>query len=146
MGSLVLQSKRHCYECGSGITRIRTSREGYRWEEWCFRLGKDRPLCHTCAKRLIYSPKYREKLHKTKHYKEYTAARGRRYMRYGRKTLCMSFRQLSGYCSKCSNNIFDGSCKKTDMHHLFYIIIVPWFGRIELCSTCHIKTWVGGGG
>jgi hypothetical protein len=148
MGSLVLRPKRHCYQCGSGITRLRTSKEGWQWEEWCFRLGRDKPLCRTCAKRLIYSPLHRKRLHQTQHYKEYTAARGRRYIRYAGKTLCLSFRELTGFCSQCPNNIHDRSCKKTDMHHaLGYFATLPWFGRVELCTKCHNRTkpkWGGG--
>jgi hypothetical protein len=44
-----------------------------------------------------------------------------------------------GFCSWCPNNIFDGSCKRTSMHHWVYIIIFPWFGTEEVCNSCHKK-------
>lgn len=47
--------------------------------------------------------------------------------------------QRIGCCSLCKNNIFNGSCKQTHMHHKFYLRIIPWFGRIELCASCHVK-------
>jgi len=50
-----------------------------------------------------------------------------------------TFRQLTGYCSKCKNNMHDGTCKITHMHHLFYVPIMPWACRIELCASCHGK-------
>jgi len=36
--------------------------------------------------------------------------------RYGSRRF-IGVRELTGYCSKCSNNIFDNSCKTTHMHH-----------------------------
>lgn len=43
----------------------------------------------------------------------------------------------TGYCSRCPNNLYDGSCKKTDTHHYFYMTIMPWACTIELCVSCH---------
>jgi len=45
----------------------------------------------------------------------------------------------TGYCSQCSNNVHNGTCKITNMHHRYYLRICPWFGRIELCASCHSK-------
>ena len=45
----------------------------------------------------------------------------------------------TGYCSWCSNNKLDGSCKRTSLHHLIYITILPWFGTVEICNKCHTK-------
>jgi hypothetical protein len=48
----------------------------------------------------------------------------------------------TGYCSRCPNNIHDGSCKRTSVHHWVYIIILPWFGTEEICNKCHmVETW-----
>lgn len=53
------------------------------------------------------------------------------------KQIRIGFRQLSGYCSLCPNNIFDETCKKTNMHHLKYIPCMPWACRQEVCVSCH---------
>jgi hypothetical protein len=45
----------------------------------------------------------------------------------------------SGYCSWCPNNIYDKTCKRTLLHHSYYIRIFPWFGTVELCDRCHIN-------
>ena len=53
------------------------------------------------------------------------------------KTIYIGFRQQTGHCTKCPRNIYDGSCKQTDMHHYFYCVIMPWACRVELCDKCH---------
>lgn len=55
------------------------------------------------------------------------------------KQLRLNFRQSTGYCSKCPNNVFDGTCKQTNMHHYFYVPCIPWACRQELCASCHSK-------
>lgn len=50
-----------------------------------------------------------------------------------------NWKQRTGYCSLCPNNIHDGSCKRTNLHHKYYLRIFPWFGRIEVCRSCHSK-------
>lgn len=56
------------------------------------------------------------------------------------KLIQLSFIPRVGYCSQCTNNIFDKSCKKTEIHHLFYVPCIPWACTIELCASCHAKT------
>lgn len=56
------------------------------------------------------------------------------------KQIYVGFRQQTGYCSRCSNNVHNGSCKLTHMHHLLYVPIMIWACRIELCASCHKKT------
>lgn len=61
------------------------------------------------------------------------------------KQIFVGFRQQTGYCFQCPNNIFDGTCKLTHMHHLSYIPIMIWACRIELCVSCHLKQgWKSG--
>src|SRR5262245_53540311 len=79
------------------------------------------------------SPRYAET--RTKSNKTFTP----RHYLYAKRCIVGWARLLTGYCSRCTNNIYDGTCKKTDMHHLFYIVIFPWFGRQELCAACHVK-------
>lgn len=55
------------------------------------------------------------------------------------KQIYIGFRQLTGYCSQCPNNIFDGRNRRTHMHHMFYLSCMPWACRIELCMSCHGK-------
>ena len=42
-----------------------------------------------------------------------------------------------GYCTWCPNNIHDGSCSQTQMHHYFYVPIMVWTCCEEICVKCH---------
>ena len=90
-------------------------------------------LCHPCYSKYIQYPRVRPQRLEKYH----------RLYRYGsKKQLLGNKRQLTGQCSKCPNNTRDGSCKTTHMHHWVYIILFPWYGREELCASCHAKeTW-----
>jgi hypothetical protein len=134
MGSLLFHSKKTCCNCGSTRTRIERDNA----EHWYYNLGKDKPICKKCHSYLFAGPKFRA-AHRESINRVGRERLGIKFL-YFRKQIYMDFRQRTGYCSKCPNNIYDGTCKITNMHHLFYIIIVPWFGRIELCNSCHTKT------
>lgn len=53
------------------------------------------------------------------------------------ESIMLSFEPRKGYCTWCPNNIYDKSTYQTEMHHLAYYRIFPWFATIELCSSCH---------
>lgn len=50
-------------------------------------------------------------------------------------------KKRTGYCSNCSNNIHDGSCKQTQLHHPNneYDDNDPLWNTVELCASCHRK-------
>jgi len=106
-----------CYSCGS--TKTTVNRKGL--PNWFLNWDSDfNMLCAYCYSKLIRNPKIR-----SQRLEQY-----RKLIRFGSDLqLKGTFRALTGYCSKCTNNIFDGSCKTTHMHHLIYVIILPWFGR-----------------
>lgn len=60
-----------------------------------------------------------------------------RRIAFGNKRITLWQNLRTGYCSVCPNNIYDGSCKKTDTHHYFYLPIMVWACTIELCASCH---------
>jgi hypothetical protein len=138
MGSLDFSTKKHCcYICGSTKTKLNTKGS----ENWYHNYGKDKPICNRCYGRLIESPKRRAR----KEYREKQKAYNRKYDRnrlrfLGHAQQLLTFRPLTGYCSQCQNNVYDGTCKMTNMHHWVYIIILPWFGTEEVCIGCHNKT------
>src|SRR5215212_8450411 len=92
-------------------------------------------LCAYCYSSIIRRPKYRA----------VAITEYKKLIRFGSMPQVKGrFRQHTCFCSKCPSNIFDGSCKATHMHHLVYIRILPWFGRQELCPSCHMtETWKG---
>lgn len=134
MGSLLFQTKKHCYLCGSTNTRI----ERGHIEHWYHNMGRDKPICKKCYNNLYSAPQFRDRN------RERINAHDRERMKskflFFKKQIYSNFKQRSGYCSACPNNIYDSTCKVTHMHHWTYIIIFPWFGRVELCSSCHTKT------
>jgi hypothetical protein len=137
MGSLTFKYKKICHICGSGKTDH--NRKGS--ENWYHNYGKDKPMCARCYSRLIEHPRYLAKHKHTQIFKDRQKRydqRKRRFLGHGQRVL--TFRQLTGYCSQCHNNIYDGTCKMTNMHHWVYIIILPWFGTEEVCIGCHNKT------
>lgn len=60
-----------------------------------------------------------------------------RRLQYGKKRIYLNLKPRIGYCSWCPNNIHDGSCKRTSMHHYFYMPIMAWACTIEICNKCH---------
>lgn len=62
-----------------------------------------------------------------------------------------------GKCQKCNKKIGDGYfsnrdknrneldhlrlvfLKRTEMHHYFYLVIMPWACCIEVCQVCHVN-------
>jgi hypothetical protein len=119
-----------CYACGGTKTTVNGSGS----PNWFLNWDSDfNMLCNRCYEKLIYYPKIRSQ--KLEQY--------RKLIRFGSmRQLKGTFRAHTGYCSKCPNNIFDGSCKTTHMHHFIYVRILSWFGREELCVSCHsIETW-----
>lgn len=111
--------ERSCYSCGSNKSWV--DKNGY--EKWHLNHDQENNvLCLKCFDRYILSPIYSKR--------RYTFKDKQLYTWHGLKT---------GYCSLCPNNIYDGSCKRTNLHHKYYIIIFPWFSLTELCNSCHNK-------
>ena len=55
------------------------------------------------------------------------------------KRVSLSFEPRTGHCSLCTNNIYDKSCKETNLHHYFYMSIMMWACTIEKCASCHTR-------
>jgi hypothetical protein len=120
---------RICYSCGTNKTRL----NGEGRPSWILNLPTKLILCQDCYYKIVRNPIFKSQ------------GGYKRYYRFGSTIqLLANKRELTGYCSKCSNNIHDKSCRVTHMHHWIYIIIFTWFGREELCASCHAKeTWQG---
>lgn len=59
-----------------------------------------------------------------------------------KKITVLTFAPKKGFCSWCTKNIFDKSCKRTHIHHYFYLPIMTWACTIEICARCHgIESW-----
>ena len=109
-----------CDNCGS----YKTWTDSNGKQKWHPR-ENDKWLCHKCYNKLELNPRQNPKKY-----------------RYRNRRLLGWFKQKTGYCSKCTNNIYDRTTSHTQMHHIFYFIIFPWAFREELCMSCHTKeTW-----
>jgi hypothetical protein len=130
MGTKRIRHKRFCYVCGSA----KTSRNSKGCENWYNKpYGKDKPLCDTCYGRIIENPRLR----KTDRYKQWLKRYQIKQFRFRDRRIHTDLIQRTGRCSQCPNNIFDGSCRRTNMHHWIYLTCLPWFGTQELCNRCH---------
>jgi hypothetical protein len=116
---------RICYACGS--TKTRSNKHGS--PNWCFNQGTKLMLCLGCWKKYVWAPGYRSQIK-------------RHIIRYFGKQIRYNWLMRTGYCSQCPNNVHDGTCNATHFHHRYYLVICPWFGIQELCSKCHIETWL----
>ena len=122
MGRPKITDKRVCAICGSNTTY--QNRRG--WVSWHRMPNGWR--CDRCYCRIVTAPKW----HKINNPKRFA---------FGSKMLTFlgSKRMLTGRCSKCPNNIYDGSCRRTNMHHWYYLRIAPMCCREEICQSCHAK-------
>ena len=121
---------RVCYICKNTKTTLNS--RGH--ENWYGKpYGYDKPLCDTCYGRLVEGPRLRA----SERFKNWNKAYVKKQFRFRDKRIHTNTIQRTGYCSQCPNNTFDGTCKKTDMHHWVYLTCLPWFGIEERCSKCH---------
>jgi hypothetical protein len=128
MGRSRIKVKRFCYACGSDKTELTQGR----WPHWYPNHDKDNNvLCHDCFMRHCYLPVYY----------------ARRYEFCGTR-LQEDNKSRVGICSKCGIKVGDRyigwrnhivTVQETQLHHQFYLIICPWFSRVELCVYCHDK-------
>jgi hypothetical protein len=119
-------NSRKCFNCGSDKTSISYGTDGSPYRVW--RRINGEWHCHNCYSRL-------NKREKTK-YKN-----GNRFKYKGKYVRTEQIREKrTGKCSWCSNNIFDGSCKHTQFHHIGeYVDSDPLANTVELCNSCHSK-------
>ena len=54
------------------------------------------------------------------------------------KPIILNWKLRKGYCSNCPKNIYDKTCKYTQLHHWLYVPIMPWACTEEFCSRCHL--------
>ena len=124
-----IRDKRFCYCCGSNETGKWKNRSNW----YLNHDSENNVLCSRCYARLIKNPRIMPKW------------RARRYTYCGQR-LFEDKKSRTGICSKCGIKVGDRyigwrnkivTVQQTQMHHEFYLVICPWFGRIELCVACH---------
>jgi hypothetical protein len=121
-------NERKCVECGATTTRIE-QHHGKPYQRWHNIDGKCH--CWRCWKRLIQYHRYDKKYDREVRQKKRVTFQGKR--------IRLRFKPRNGYCSWCSNNIYDGTAGRTSKHHYFYIPIMVWACTEEICNTCHIN-------
>ena len=147
---------KQCANCFSTETWI--DKNGHE----CWLRHGDGLICHKCYNKLINNPKrtkecikeYNDKRPKgfNKKYndkrpsgfnRKYDIIRNKLKLRFKGLQIVLKEKPRTGYCSICKNNIFDGSCKRTNIHHLEYHDGDPMKDTIELCNSCHRKQHIG---
>ena len=114
---------RICYACGGTKTTYH-SKTGA--ASWLFNHGTKLMLCQFCYDKYIRMPGFGPTVKGLS-------------IRYFNKFIRYRWLMRTGFCSHCPNNVHDGSCNVTHMHHRYYLVICPWFGIQELCPGCHTK-------
>ena len=99
------------------------------YARWHNRNGQ--ALCWRCWKRLIQYQRYDKKYDRE--------VRNPKRITFLGKRIRLRERPRTGYCSWCPNNIRDGTCKRTSLHHIEYMDGKPLDKTIEICNSCHIK-------
>lgn len=113
----IITTKRICLNCLSDKTYI-DNRGVSQWHKFL-----DGYLCTRCHSNLENPEKNKRRIRFT----------------FKDKRILLPDNPRTGYCSKCSNNIYDGSCKVTHLHHTKYDVKNPLENTIELCVGCHFK-------
>jgi hypothetical protein len=115
-----------CFSCGSrGISN----------EHWYlnFDIGDKNKLIsilyNSRMKSIIYGTYYRPIAVKNRH----------RDYKLKNKTIRHRYEPRVGRCSKCTNNICDGSCSQTQIHRWIYDNNHTPDRTEELCASCHPK-------
>lgn len=117
---------RVCSECGS-TTTLMEQHFGKPYPRWHNIDGKCH--CWRCWKRLIQYHRYDKKYDRE--------VRQAKRIQFKDKRIRLKEKPRTGYCSWCSANIHDGSCKRTSLHHVEYIDGKPLEKTIEVCNSCH---------
>lgn len=117
---------RECYCCGSTKTYV-DKKSGT--PTWLSNKIEDQWLCVRCYNRLIIAYKWAPIQNPVKN-KRRINFRGRRIL--------IKTNPRTGYCTLCSNNIHNGTCERTAIHHLEYHVENPLQNTIEVCTKCHV--------
>ena len=122
-----------CSNCGSDKTYIAQIRNWKPYPQWY--KHNDNWYCQKCNSKLFHNPKYNAKTNAR--WGPINSLRQLGWKPIGRQ-IHVKENPRKGYCSLCPNNIYDGSCKRTHIHHFIYDDN-PLKHIIELCASCHRK-------
>lgn len=121
MEESVVKDKRVCSRCHSDKTYIRPKTG---WPQW----GRDDKggwLCCKCYNKIVTNPKW-QKINNPIYNPRRIGFKTKRYI--------AKQNPRKGVCLGC------GKHERTEMHHWFYLIIMPWACTRELCMKCHFLT------
>lgn len=107
----------YCFACGCTNTTL--NKRGYTM--WYYNHDVNHnALCSPCFLKYCYTINYEKK-------------RSRRRLKFLGRGRTLKFILRYGICDEC------GISRQTNLHHLFYLPIMPWACTIELCTSCHMK-------
>jgi hypothetical protein len=122
-----VESRKCLYFNVCGRTETYTGRWKEHWHPY-----QDGYLCKTHYSKLVgYKKRTAEQR------KKYNDKYNIRKIKFIDRQIIVSKNPKSGFCSWCSNNIYDGSCKVTNMHHVEYDKNNVLANTIEICASCH---------
>lgn len=113
-----------CFYCGSnktGTDCIRLKNKFKVYQHWRHDENGN-PMCTTC--------------HTARFPKRHDKERDKDVFLWFGKKIRYVPRIINNQCSICQRKRGEG-IKLISMHHEVYIACLPWFGRIEICQSCH---------
>jgi hypothetical protein len=115
-----------CYACGSTKTYTCVKSNGYHNQYWYLNHDIDNNVfCSNC-----YDKYWRSKESKQKIWRKSNP----KHMFFLGLSIYLSWDPRKHVCLEC------GKIGRTELHHWFYLIIMPWACTTELCVSCHDKT------
>lgn len=117
----LLKDKKVCLIDSNHKTYHEKKRNAYQWYRY-----ENGWICLNCRNKLIANPKW------------HPITNPKRISFKGRDRM-IKINPRTGYCSNCSNNVYDKSCKRTAIHHIKYHDHDILKDIIELCISCHMK-------
>jgi hypothetical protein len=119
---------RECFSCKTTKTYVAKNRKNTQnWSSIHWILGMRIWFCARCYGRYISKPRRLLSLRKGDQNRIYYKGLRPRQSEIPR----------TGHCSICLNNIYDGTCRRTHVHHRQYHDDNIMHDTIELCPACH---------
>jgi hypothetical protein len=129
---------RECYSCGSGATYVGKTRIGTYCEYWFLNGIENQYLCSRCYAKYIHNPNPKNKERRHKWLRE----RNCRRIVYHGKPILLDKVPRTGFCTICTRNTHDKSCKTTQMFHFGkYEYNNPLENCLELCYRCKMELY-----
>jgi len=121
--TILEETKKVCYGCGSDQTYYIIRKTGSRNYHWYSNAPTGLWLCEICNNQIIKNPKW-------------TSINNKLRMNYKGKLVYLKKNPRIGVCNLC-RAVYPFDCGKTDIHHVEYHDDDILKDTLEVCPRCH---------